>query len=153
MSRKLDRIDAKRLYTEELKEVPEISKQLGVPEATVYRWKSDDKEKGSDWDADRESLRMTSFSAYKQTLKIAIDKLNSIAASGVIDTKEADAIVKIIKSAKSLYKDVDMLGNILLAMGEFTDFLRDRDGDMLTALQPYLQEFGKQMSKTYGRKQ
>lgn len=152
MARKIERMDARRLYCEELKEIPEIAKQLGVPEQTVYRWRSDDKADGTDWDSTRESMRMTSFSAYKQTMKMAVDKLTSIAASGEIDPKQADAIVKIIKAAKSLYKDVDSLGNILLAMGDFTEFLQERDQEILEKLQPYLIEFGSVMQKKYGKR-
>lgn len=152
MARKIERIDAKRLYCEELNEIPEISTRLNVPEKTIFRWRAEDRDRGNDWDDDREEMRLTSFSAYKKTLKIAVDKLNQIAISGEIDSKQADAIVKIIKAAKSLYKDVDALGNILLAMGEFTGFLQERDIDLLEKLQPYLQEFGHTMSKKHGKK-
>ncbi|MEW6060954.1 MAG: DUF1804 family protein [Bacteroidota bacterium] len=152
MARKIERLDAKRLYIEELKEIPDISKQLNVPEATIYRWKSDDKEKSIDWDKERESIRMTSASAYKQTLKIAIDKLNEFAAGGEVDVKQADAIIKIIKAAKSLYKDVDSLGNIYLAMEEWIEFLHQHDPDMLKQLLPLLEQFRQTMSKKYGRK-
>ena len=50
MARKLDRIEAKRLYCEEKKEVKEISRLLSVPEGTIYSWKGADAEKGNDWD-------------------------------------------------------------------------------------------------------
>lgn len=153
MARKIERMDAKQLYTEELKEVPEISTKLNVPEATVYRWKQEDKEQGVDWDKEREAIRMTSSSAYKKVLKIVIDKLSAVAAAGTVDAREADSIVKMIKSAKSLNKDVDSLGNIYLAIQEFVDFMDERDSEMLKKLQPYLTEFGNAMSKKYGRKQ
>lgn len=152
MARKLARLDAKRFYIEERIELPEISKRLNVPEATIRRWRQEDLAAGSDWDQEREQIGMTSFSAYKQTLKIAIDQLKSIATTGEVDVKTADAIVKIIKSAKSLYKDVDSLGNILLAMTEFTDFLAERDPDALSKLQPYLSEFGTTMQRKYSKR-
>ena len=152
VARKIERMDAKQLYTEELKEVPEISKQINVPEATIYRWKQDDKEHGVDWDKEREAIRMTSSSSYKQALKIAVDKLTEIASTGEVDARQADAIIKIIRAAKSLHKDVDSLGNVLLMMQELVDFLGERDADALKTLQPYLTEFGNEMSKKYGRK-
>lgn len=135
------------MYCEEGLLVPEISKRLNVPEKTIYRWKEEEA-----WDRDREAMKMTSFSAYKQTLKIAIDKLTSIALSGQIDVKEADALTKIIKSAKSLYKDVDVLGNVLLGMSEFSDFLQDRSPETLEKLLPWITEFGQVMSKKYGKR-
>ncbi len=152
MARKLERIDAKRLYTEELKNIPEIATQLNVPEKTVYRWKQEDLDKGSDWDKERESIRMTSASAYKQALKIAIDKLNSFAAGGEVNVKEADAIMKIVKAAKSLYKDVDALGNIYLAIEEWVTFLQEHDAELLKQMLPLLDQFRQAMSNKYGRK-
>lgn len=152
MARKIERIDAKRLYCEELKEIPEIATVLNTPEKTIYRWKSDDKEKGSDWDREREEIRNTSFTGYKKTLKIAIDMIDKMATTGEINAKDADAIQKVVKAIKSLYKDVDSLGNILLAMSEFADFLAERDAEMLSRLNPYLMEFGNVMSKKYGKR-
>lgn len=140
------------MYCEEGKEVAEIAQRLNVPESSVYRWKQDDADKGSDWDKEREAMRLTSFGAYKQTLKIALDKLTKIANGGEVNSKEADALVKIIKSAKSLYKDVDVLGNVLLAMEEWKDFLNARDPETLQKLIPLLVEFGNEMSRKYGKK-
>jgi len=152
VARRPERFEAKKLYIEDGLDLGEIGKRLNVPEATVRRWRLEDREAGTDWDQDREQIRMTSLSAYRETLKIAIDKLKRIATSGEIDVKEADAIVKIIKAAKSLYKDVDNLGNILLAMTEFTDFLAEREPDLLTRLRPYLSEFGTTMQRKYSKK-
>jgi len=152
MARRIERLDARRLYCEDLIEIPEIAIKLNVPEKTVYRWKLEDAKKGNDWDKDREQMRMTSFSAYKQTLKIAIDKLREIAAGGEINVKDADAITKMIKAAKSLHKDVDTLGNILLATSEFVDFLQDRSPETLDKIYPYISEFGQVMSRKYGKR-
>ena len=152
MARKLERLDARRLYSEELIPVGEIATRLQVPEKTVYRWKSEDAARGQDWDKERETLRLTSFSAYKQAIKIAVDKLTAIATSGEINFKDADGLTKIIKAAKSLYRDVDSLGNIILAMNEFADFLAERSPETLDTLQPWLSEFGQVMSRKYAKR-
>jgi len=152
MARRLERLDARRLYCEELLSIQEIATRLNVPENTVYRWKTEDAARGSDWDQDRETMRMTSLSAYKQAIRIAVDKLTAMATSGQIDFKDADGLTKIIKAAKSLYRDVDSLGNILLAMNEFADFLAERSPETLDSLQPWLAEFGQVMSKKYGKR-
>jgi transposase-like protein len=152
VARKLERLDARRMYCEELIQIGEIAKRIQVPESTVYRWKSEDAVKGQDWDAERETMRMTSFSAYKQAIKIAVDKLTAMAVSGEIDFKDADGLTKIIKAAKSLYKDVDSLGNVLLAMNEFADFLAERSPETLDELQPWIAEFGQVMSKKYSKR-
>jgi transposase-like protein len=152
MARRLERIDARRLYCEELVAIAEIAKRMQIAENTIYRWKSEDAARGADWDSERETLRMTSFSAYKQAIKIAVDKLTSMATSGEIDFKDADGLTKIIKAAKSLYKDVDSLGNIILAMNEFADFLAERSPETLDSLQPWIAEFGQVMSKKYSKR-
>lgn len=156
MARKLERLDAKRLYIEELKEIPDIAKQLNVPEKTLYRWKSEDAAKGIDWDAEREEIRLTSFSAAKQMLRAVVTRLGSmveeIARDGKINPSEVYAVRQLLKSVKEIEKDVDKLGNILLAMEEFTDFLASRAPDLLQKLHPYLIEFGNEMSKKHGRK-
>lgn len=156
MARKLERSDAKRLYIEEMKEVPEISRMLNVPEKTVYRWKTEDKEQGTDWDKDREAIRLTSFSAAKQMLQAVVTRLGSmvseIAETKKINPSEVYALRQLLKSAKEIEKNVDSLGNILLAMEEFTTYLSQRDPEMLQKLHPYLVEFGNEMSSKYGRK-
>jgi hypothetical protein len=156
MARKLERSDAKRLYIEEMKEIPEISRMLNVPEKTVYRWKAEDGEGGVDWDKEREAIRMTSFSAVKSMYRAVVSRLDSmvgeIVSTHKIDATEVYAIRQLLKSMKEIQKDVDSLGNILLAMEEFTDFLSQRDPTKLQDLHPYLVEFGNEMSKKYGRK-
>ena len=152
MARKMERLDARRLYCEEIMSIGEIAKRLMVPENTVYRWKSEDAERGNNWDSERETLRLTSFSAYKQAVKIAVDRLTAMATSREFNFKDADGLTKIIKAAKSLYRDVDSLGNIILAMNEFTGFLAERSPETLESLQPWLNEFGQVMSKKYAKR-
>lgn len=129
---------------------------LNVPEKTVYRWKSEDGRRGIDWDQQREAIRMTSFSAAKQMLSAVVARLNSmveeIKTSGKINPSEVYALRQLLKSVKEIQKDVDKLGNILLAMEEWTDFLSMRDPELLQKLHPYLIEFGNEMSRKHGRK-
>ena len=151
MARKVERMDARRLYLEELLPIAEIAKRLQVPENTVYRWKTEDAAKGKDWDADREALRMTPLSALKQAMKLAFDELERMVASGKIDVRNADALTKIIKSIKSLNADVDILGNTVRVMNELSDFLAERTPETLETLEPWLLEFGQMMAKKYGK--
>lgn len=156
MARKIERLDAKRYFCEELKEIPEIAILIRIPEKTIYRWKSEDMEKGIDWDKERAAIRETSFSAGKQMLLALNSRLSKmveeIKAEGKINPSEVYALRQLLLSIKSMEKDVDALGNIILSMNEFADFLSQRDPDILTKLQPHLVEFGSEMSKKYGRK-
>jgi transposase-like protein len=160
MARKLDRIEAKRLYCEEKKEVKEISRLLSVPEGTIYAWKSADAERGNDWDKMREEIQLTSFSATKDMLRMVTARLSAMADEltkagpdgAKINPSEVYAIRQLLKSLKELQKDVDHYGNILLAMQEFTDFMGDRAPELLLTMEPYLLEFGNTISKKYGRR-
>ncbi|MCL5266685.1 MAG: DUF1804 family protein [Bacteroidetes bacterium] len=156
MAHKLERIDAKRLYCEENKDIIEIAKLIDVPESTVRRWKSEDGAAGNDWDKEREEILTTSFSAVKQMLRAATSRLASmvteIQTTNKINPSEVYALRQLILSAKSLQKEIDNYGNIILAMTEFTEFMAERDHEELERLQPFLSEFGSLMSKKYRRK-
>lgn len=151
MARKVERIDAKRLYCDDLKEISEIAKILSVPEKTIYRWASE----GS-WDKEREEIRTTSSSAVKQMLRAAAgrltDMVEEIKVNKKINPSEVYALRQLILSAKSLQKEVDMLGNILLAVQELTEFIAERDTEILETIRPLLAEFGPYISKKYGKR-
>lgn len=156
MARKFEKMQARRLFIEEMKEIPEIARMLNVPEKSVYRWKSEDKEAGVDWQKDREAVSMTSFSAAKSMLRAVVTRLDSmvkeIAETNKINPGEVYALRQLLKSAKEIQKDVDALGNIMLMVEELTGFMGERDPEMLQRLHPYLVEFGNEMSRKYGRK-
>ncbi len=156
MARKIERIDAKRLYTEELKEIPEISKQLRVPEKTVYRWKYEDLQKGSDWDKEREQLRTTSTIASKKIDRVAFVRLekmlDEIAAGAKINPSDVYALRQLILSANAFRKGEDKLGDILLMVNELINFTSERYPDKLESMQELLTEFGDAMRDQYGKR-
>ena len=75
-----------------------------------------------------------------------------MAASGKIDPAVLDAVSKLAKFAERMDKNVNAYGNILLAMQEFTEFLSDREPELLKKLEPFLIEFGSTMSKKYSKR-
>lgn len=141
------KLEAKRLYIEDGKAVKEIIELLGINEKTLYRWIQDGK-----WEKEKEEIALTSINAYKQALKIAVDKLTKMAATGEINPAEADAIMKIVRSVKSLQKDVDNLGSILLMVAELTNYLSETSPEALQSLIPCLDGFRQAMSKKFGKK-
>jgi hypothetical protein len=151
MAHKIERLKAKQLYCEEGKSVGEIAKTpvngKYIDEKTLYRWAKED-----GWDHEREALHLTSFSAYKQTLKIVSDKFNEIALSGVIDAKEIDALKKLVKSARELYKEVDEPGNALLGMSMYAEFMHDKYPEELEKQLPFITEFGQYVRTKYFNK-
>jgi hypothetical protein len=147
MSHKIERIEAKRLYLEENLSLEDINKRIPqVSLASLYRWSAEEK-----WDAEREEVALTAFSSHRTILKMISNKLNEIAKSGVINAGDSDSLTKLAKTVKTLFKDVDSYGNIILAIGELTEFLAERDQELLDKLHPYLIEFGNVVSKKYGK--
>ena len=147
MSHKIERIEAKRLYLEENLSLEDINKRIPqVSLASLYRWSAEEK-----WDAEREEVALTAFSSHRTILKMISNKLNEIAKSGVINAGDSDSLTKLAKTVKTLFKDVDSYGNIILAIGELTEFLAERDQEMLEKLHPLLVEFGNMISKKYGK--
>ena len=69
----------------------------------------------------------------------------------MINAGDSDSLTKLAKTVKTLFKDVDSYGNIILAIGELTEFLAERDQEMLEKLHPLLVEFGNMISKKYGK--
>lgn len=150
MARKLEHIDAKRIYIEECLEVVDIAKRLNVPEATVYRWKSDDLAKGCDWDKEREEIKFTSFSAEKKSLQAFNKRLEKILADvstgdgrfqkgDMYELRQLQIII-----SNFIQKD-DTLGNMILWGNKFTAFMQGEDPELLDKLIPHLQKFGKVM--------
>jgi hypothetical protein len=147
MSHKIERIEAKRLYLEENLSLEDIQKRMPqVSIASLYRWSAEEK-----WDAEREEVALTAFSSHRTILKMITKKLDEIAKSGVIYPSESDSLTKLAKTVKTLFRDIDSYGNIILAVGEFTEFMAERDQELLDKLHPYLIEFGNAMSKKYGK--
>lgn len=147
MSHKIERIEAKRLYLEENLSLEDINKRIPqVSLASLYRWSAEEK-----WDAEREEVALTAFSSHRTILKMISNKLNEIAKSGVINAGDSDSLTKLAKTVKTLFKDVDSYGNIILTIGELTEFLQDRDQELLAKLHPLLIEFGNLMSRKYGK--
>jgi len=147
MAHKIERIEAKRLYLEENLSLEEIQNRMPqVSIASLYRWSADEH-----WDAEREEVALTAFSSHRTILKMISNKLNEIAKSGVINAGDSDSLTKLAKTVKTLFKDVDSYGNIILAIGELTEFLAERDQEMLEKLHPLLVEFGNMISKKYGK--
>lgn len=154
MAYDVERVKAKQLAVEEGKSMDEICAAFPhVSPATIYRWKAEDQ-----WDKEREEISMTSFHAMKQMLAAATTGLEEVAkdlkAHGMsgFDSQKSFALLRFLKDVKSMQKDIDNYGNIILTMQEFTSFLSERDPDALRNIQHLLIEFGSVMSKRYGKK-
>jgi hypothetical protein len=152
MAYKDEKLEAHRLFIEEHKSLEEIAKSIpDVSIKTLYRWASE-----GNWQGEKEAISLTSFSAVKSMLQAAVARMTvmvgEIQRDGKINSGEVYALRQLILSAKSLQKEVDSFGNLLLAIEEFTSFLAEQDPEMLEKIHPLLVRFGVEMSKKYGKK-
>jgi transposase-like protein len=151
MARKLERLEAKRLYVEEGEEIKTIAAKLNVPDKTLYKWKDED-----GWDDERKENTMTSASAVKQSYRAAISAMEKITkefeTTGKLNSADVQNARMLIKNAKELQRDVDMLGNIFVAQREWLQFAQERDPDLVQRMLPYLNEFKDEMKKKYGKR-
>jgi transposase-like protein len=144
MAHKTERLEARRLYVEEGKSIREIAATLSLNEKTVYRWSTEDA-----WENERASMAFTGISTVKNSLLLAVRAMEKMVQAKEINAREVDAIMKLIKGAKSLSRDIDKRGNILLGVGELIEFLRESHPESLEQLQPFLVEFGGWVKRKY----
>ncbi|MGD0591082.1 MAG: hypothetical protein ABSA44_09825 [Bacteroidota bacterium] len=152
MAYKSENLEAHRLFLEEGKSIEQIATAMPhISIQTIYRWAAD-----GGWQKEKEEIAMTSVSTSKQMLQTLVVQLGrmmeTIKTTGVMNSSEIYSIRQLLLSVKALQKDVDSYGGLLLAIGEFTEWLAERDPDALTKIQPLLVEFGNAMSKKYGKK-
>ena len=138
------KLEAKRLFIEEGRSVKEICAQFGLNEKTVYRWRDEE-----GWEKDRETISLTGVSTLKQSMLLAVRAMEKMVQAGEINARDVDAIMKLIKGAKSLSRDIDKRGNIMLGLSEFVEFMRENHQENLQGLQLFLVEFGNWVKRKY----
>lgn len=137
MARNIERLKAKKFFTEEGKTVPEISVALGVPVKTVYAWAKKDA-----WEKDRETVVLSGMASINDLKILAAKEIEAMRAAGTIDSKRADALVKVFTFADKLGKGMNHRQNILLGVKALTRFLAENHPEALDNLKPFLIEFG-----------
>lgn len=136
--------EAEKLYLNG-KKVKEIAIVLGCDPRKIYSWI-----KKFRWKERLVQIEKTPEYIQGILLLKLADEVEGLTNKKGISTVEADKIVKIVSSIKSLRKESDMLGNILLAQIEFTNFLSETAPKLLTKLQEHLGSFTNRMVKKYG---
>lgn len=156
MARKLERNDAYMFYVQDMKEIPEISELLKVPEKTLYRWKQEDVHAGKDWDKDREAFRATPTANANKMLQTSVARLgkllDEIQAGNKLDAQEVYALKALYEMAERLTKGQHMYPYILAFTKEFTEFMDAEDPELLQQIIPHLSRFGEEMNKKYRKR-
>lgn len=116
------RFAAKRQYCERLEELRGISTLLRIPVRTLRRWKSEDRKKGIDWDAERAEYIAASSNRLWKIAHAVVKRLEPMlerisppkaqSAEGVpheqkeLNSSEIQALRVLLQSAKVLKEDL-----------------------------------------------
>lgn len=131
-----DKAKARQLFIENEK-VADIAKELGVSVATIYNWKTADKQLGVNWDklkavAGNYKLQTLAQSLLAQTLA-TFNKLNDELEAADLDLTEKmdilcraiDGFNKAVNSASKLTPEVNKLSIVSEFIEKLTDELDD----------------------------
>ena len=100
------REQAEKLYVKKLLTCAAIAEELGIDQATVYRWKNDAAKKDSamDWDAKRRAYNVSPDELkafFAETLKEMILKIREN-PDLLLDSKQMDALIKALKVLQAI---------------------------------------------------
>ncbi|MDP1675701.1 MAG: hypothetical protein Q8L88_02455 [Bacteroidota bacterium] len=135
---------AQVMFEQDRKNAKEISTQLAVPLATVYRWI-----KSGKWQQYKIDLVMNKFDAFKNFQELVSKKMDEIMSKPGIDKTDLDLLKGMMKTASDMGKDIDRRGTILLGHKEFVKFMRDEHPEKIGEFIPYFSEFPKWINKQY----
>ena len=145
------REEAEKLYVKNGMTCPQIAKQLGVNEGTVYRWKSEAVEKGeaADWDAQRRVYNMSPremFAIYAETVKSWIVNLQKD-PNLLSDGKIADAIAKHVSVLQKLDTRSQYLGVALDLIKIINQWLAENHPDIKEKIDPFWESIYQELVK------
>lgn len=127
------------------KKVSAIATVLGCNPRRIYTWI-----KKYRWKERRAQIEKTPEYIQGVLLKKLAEEVEGLANKRGISTVEADKIVKIVSSIKSLRRESDKLGNIILTMTEFMGFISAKESKLADRISEHLGEFTKEMVEKYG---
>ncbi len=136
---------AQRLYVIEAKTLPQISKVLGVPEATLYRWKIKYK-----WDAALQAGGTINLVSEMQ--KAFYNKVQEAITEGKLtDPGTADSLYKTSKLMEKLLPKKMMLANIFNMLEDIISYSKSYidDDKFIDLLGKYLPEIADFLRNKY----
>lgn len=135
---------AEKLYLNG-KKISEIAAVLGCNPRKIYTWIAK-----FGWKERRVQIEKTPEYIQGVLLQKLAQEVEGISRKTGISTVDADKIVKIVSAIKSLRRETDKLGNIILTMTEFMGFITGKDRKLADRISNYLGEFTQEMVEKYG---
>jgi len=132
---------AESLFIRDGKEIEEIAKILNVSKSTLYRLA-----KERDWRRRRLEYESSTMAISEKLMKLLSEDVKNL---DKLDSSSVDKIVKVVKSIKTLDRDVDMLGATVRVVDELVNFLRERFPGKFDDILKVLPEFMNYMREKY----
>ena len=129
---------AEELYVHHQRDFAYIAQVYKIPERTIRRWAKD-----NDWENTRKQVNESSWKTM-QELKAALPKLIKKVADNPT-AANADSLQKVVSSLKKLSKDVDLIGNALMILKEFSLYIKENDPDRAETLLDHIEPFIKHL--------
>jgi transposase len=135
------RMEAKQLYILKAMTCTAIAQALQVDPKTIYRWRSEDKEKGEtfDWDFQRQ-LHLTSngeiAAKFQKSIAIMIDGIEKDPTL-LINPKTADALAKILKARDRIDTRSQYLSTIMDFIRITDQWLSEHQPELKVKIEPY----------------
>ena len=157
------RREARRRYVFERQALPAIAVFVGVPEATLRRWKSDARRQGDDWDQARaantmageglDQLIMQVVQDYVTVHQATIDDLKESGLSALERAKAlaglADSFNKTVSAAGRLTPKISELGVAADVLKRLADYIAQSRPDLSEAFLEVLEPFGLVIAEAY----
>jgi hypothetical protein len=145
------RIEAKQRYISTAMTCTAIARELAIDPKTVYRWKTEDMEKGEtfDWDFQRELYHISIdqvASKYRKAIAIMVDKIDKD-PDLLTNSKTADAFAKIFKA----FDRIDIRGQYLRVITELiriaNRWLAENQPELKERMEPWWESIYQELAK------
>lgn len=136
--------EAEKLYLSD-KKVKEIATILGCDARKIYYWINN-----YGWKRQRAQIKKTPEYIQGILIEKLVEEADALKKKTGLSTVDADKMVKIVSAIKSLRRETDKLGNILLSMTEFMRFISGKDKKLADKISTYLGAFTNEMVEKYG---
>ena len=158
------RREARRRYVFDRQVMPTIAIAMGIPEATIRRWKRDAATHGDDWDVARsantiageglDSIITEVVQDYVMMHQATIEDLRNNPDIAAIDKAKilaalADSFNKTVSAAGRLSPKISELGVAMDVLKRLGDFVHRQHPDHAGALLEVLEPFGQHLAEIY----
>jgi len=157
------RAEARTLFVHSRLPVASVALKIGVPQATVSRWKSEARGDGDDWDIARSAATMAG-EGFEAVISSAVEEFTVMFQTTMIGLKEdpdlkhedkaklmaslADSFSKIVKAAGRASPKIAKLGVAIFVLKALAEFIKDRFPEHADAFQDVLEPFGVEISRS-----